>query len=175
MKSPPDPSRRPLPPEGTTTPIPPHRIATSTDKAHGRIEKRTLKTTTILTLTQKWPGLKQGFELRRERTIRGKKTVEVVYGITSLSEEEADAERLLVFVRDHWRIENQLHYVRDVTFGEDACRVRKGSSPQVLAGIRNALIHLLAGIETAFRPEAIEELQTHPNNAHDLIGIPQCQ
>jgi hypothetical protein len=62
-----------------------------------------------LTLRQKWAGLKQGFELTRERTIKGKTTVEVVYGITSLSPEEATAERLLGLTRAHWKIENQLH------------------------------------------------------------------
>jgi hypothetical protein len=49
----------------------------------------------------------------------------------------------LELVRGHWRIENQLHYVRDVTVGEDACRVRSGSAPQVLAALRNCVVALL--------------------------------
>jgi len=53
--------------------------------------------------------MKQGFEIKRERTIKGVTTVEVGYGITSLSEEEADAARLLALTRIHWRIENGLH------------------------------------------------------------------
>ena len=76
----------------------------------------------------KWTGLNQGLRITRERT-GGKKTVEVVYGITSLSAERANAAALLVFLRDHWQIENGLHYVRDVTLGEDACRVRTGAAP----------------------------------------------
>jgi predicted transposase YbfD/YdcC len=153
----------------------PKRVATSVNKGHGRVEKRTLRTTSILTLQQKWPGLKQGFELRRERRLKGKTTVEVVYGITSLSPDEADAEKLLVFVRDHWRIENKLHYVRDVTLGEDACRVHSGSAPQVLAALRNCVIHLLAGVEADSCQEAIEELQIEPNKAMDLIGAPHFE
>jgi hypothetical protein len=65
-----------------------------------------LRTTALLTLHQKWPGLAQGFELVRERTEKGKTTVEVVYGITSLTPQQADAKYLLHLVRDHWRIEN---------------------------------------------------------------------
>jgi predicted transposase YbfD/YdcC len=114
------------------------------DKAHGRLEKRTLRVTTILTLHQKWPGLAQGFELTRERREKGATTVEVVHGITSLKPEKAGAKRLLELTRAHWAIENQLHYVRDVTLGEDACRVRRGVAPQVLAALRIVVVHLLS-------------------------------
>src|SRR4051812_29445961 len=93
--------------------------ASSTDKGHGRREKRTLRLTTILTKHQDWKGLKQGFELTRERTVKGVTTVEVVHGITSLSPERADAKKLLELTRGHWGIENSLHYRRDVTMGED--------------------------------------------------------
>jgi predicted transposase YbfD/YdcC len=116
--------------------------------------------------------MKQGFRLTRERTIRGVKTVEVVHGITSLSPDQADARALLQLVRDHWKIENQLHYVRDVTLREDACRVRSGSAPQVLAALRNAVVHLLADVDAHSTPEAIEILQLHPEQAKELIGVP---
>jgi hypothetical protein len=123
-----------------------------------------------LTLHQKWPGLRQGFELVRERTAKGQTTVEVAYGITSLRPEQADARRLLELVREHWRIENCLHYVRDVTLGEDACRVRKGSAPQVLAALRNAVVHLLAGVPAESRAAAIERLNARPEEALSLLG-----
>ncbi len=116
-------------PEVLGSSAPPDRVAHSVDKGHGRLERRTLRTTRSLTLSQLWRGLKQGFELTRERTIRGVKTVEVVYGITSLSGDRADASTLLKLVRGHWQIENELHYVRDVTLREDACRVRCGNAP----------------------------------------------
>lgn len=132
-----------------------------------------MRTTRILTLRQKWPGLKQGFELTRRRTIQGVTTVEVIYGITSLAVEEADARRLLGLTRGHWGIENKLHYVRDVTLGEDSCRVRKGSAPQVLAAVRNAVIHLLAGVEAASRAAALRRLNNHPEEALALLGLPQ--
>jgi predicted transposase YbfD/YdcC len=120
-------------------------------------------------------GLKQGFEITRERTAKGQTTVEVDYGITSLGPDEADAARLLDLVRGHWRIENELHYVRDVTLGEDACRVRTGNAPQVLAALRNTVIHLLRDVPADSRPAAIEQLNVTPDRALELIGIPPIQ
>jgi predicted transposase YbfD/YdcC len=145
------------------------------EKGHGRIEKRTLETTPILTAGQKWKGLKQGLRITRERTVKGARSVEMVYGITSLSMERANAATLLAILRGHWRIENGLHYVRDVTLGEDACRVRSGTAPQVLAALRNTVVHLLARVDAESRPEAIEILQLRPEEARTLIGIPQCE
>jgi len=155
--------------------VPPERVARSVDKGHGRLEERTLRTTSILTLQEKWPGLHQGFELTRKRTIKGVTTVEVVYGMTSLKPEEADAQRLLRLSRCHWGIENKLHYVRDTTLGEDGCRVRKDSAPQVLAAVRNAVIHLLAGVEAPSRAAAIRRLNHHPEEALALLDLPQLQ
>lgn len=150
---------------------PAEQVATTIDKAHGRVEKRTLRTTTLLTTHERWRGLAQGFELTRERTAAGKTSVEVVYGITSLTPLEASAGRLLRIVRDHWRIENSLHYVRDVTLGEDACRVRKGGAPQILAGLRNAVVHLLASVAGPSRAARVEQLSARPAQALALIGI----
>jgi predicted transposase YbfD/YdcC len=126
-------------------------------------------------LHQKWRGLAQGFELVRERIEKGKASVEVVYGITSLKPHQADARRLLALIRDHWRIENCLHYVRDVTLGEDACRVRKGNAPQVLAALRNAVVHLLAGVEAESRAAATEHLTARSQEALELLGLPSLE
>lgn len=126
-------------------------------------------------MQQKWPGLAQGLELTRRRTIAGTTTEEVVYGITSLTAAAADAARLLALVRGHWGIENKLHYVRDVTLGEDQSRVRNGAAPQVLAAVRNAVIHLLSGVAADSRAAAIRRLNHHPEEALELLGIPQPQ
>lgn len=150
-------------------------VATTVESRHGRLEKRTLRTTSLLTVQSKWAGLKQGVELTRERTLPGKKTVEVVYGITSLSADQANAADLLALERTHGHIENKLHYVRDVTLGEDACRVRRGAAPHVLAALRNAVVHLLADVPAESGPEAIEQLQVRPDEAMKLIGIPHCE
>ncbi|MBY0522767.1 MAG: ISAs1 family transposase [Gemmataceae bacterium] len=139
------------------------------------MEKRTVRTTAILTVHQKWPGLAQGLEITRERTVKRETTVEVVYGMTSLTPEEADAECLAGLVRGHWGIENGLHYVRDVTLGEDACGVRKGSAPQVFAAMRNTVIHRLAGVDAPSHAAAIRRLNAHPAEAVDLLDLPQSQ
>ena len=147
------------------------------DKGHGRHEKRTLRTTTTLTMRQKWAGMKQGFEIKRERTIKGVTTVEVVHGITSLSEEEADAGRLMEITRGHWGIENGLHYVRDVTMGEDASRARKGSVPQVLAALRNLVIYLvsLVALPKESRPEVLDRMAARPSEALQALDLPPLQ
>jgi predicted transposase YbfD/YdcC len=73
----------------------------------------------------------------------GKTTMEVRSFVTSVPRSEADGVRLLGWVRGHWSIENRSHYVRDVTLGEDASRIRKGSGPEVMAAVRNAAIGFL--------------------------------
>jgi len=74
-------------------------------------------------------------------------------------------------IRQHLQIEKGRHYVRDETLGENACRVRTKAALQVLATLRNAVIHLLAGVEGESRPAATEYLQTRPEEAKKLIGL----
>lgn len=101
--------------------------------------------------------------------MRGQTTVEDLYGITSLSRAEANAARLLELLRGHWQIENGLHYVRDVTLGEDNCRVRKGKSAWVLAGLRNAALTLLECLERPSLAEAIRACVLRPERAFRLL------
>jgi predicted transposase YbfD/YdcC len=162
-----------FPPEGrhpTPPPPPAELFATTVEKNRGRIERRTLESTSILTATGQWPGLKQGFRIRREVTNRGQTTVEIVHGITSLSLEQANAEQLLELVRDNWKIENSLHYVRDVTLGEDACRVRSGQAPQTLAACRNTVLFLLQQVPGASNAEALRRLAARPDEAINLLN-----
>ena len=91
--------------------------------------------------------------------------MEVVYGITSLNREQADAERLLKLIRNHWLIENQLFGVRDVTLGEDACRVRTAAAPQFLASLRNVVVHLLRCLDASNRAAAIRRFAIYPLEA----------
>jgi hypothetical protein len=132
-----------------------------------------LRITTILTKHQDWAGLQQGFELVRERTERGKKTRESVYGITSLTPERANAQRLLDLTRGHWGIENGLHYKRDVTMGEDASRVRKGVAPQVMAALRNSIIHVLSDVVAPTLASAMRTMGNSLSQALIVLGVPQ--
>jgi predicted transposase YbfD/YdcC len=138
------------------------------------LEKRTLRVTTVLTKSSQWAGLRQGFELIRERTQKGKTTVEKAYGITSLPTERADADHLLDLTRGHWGIENDLHYRRDVTMGEDASRVRKGAAPQVMAALRNSVIHLLRDTMGDNLAAAMRTMNNSLSQALNLLGFDQC-
>jgi predicted transposase YbfD/YdcC len=113
---------------------------------------------------------------RVERSIKyvksGKTYQEVVYLITSLSPQQASPERLLALNRGHWEIENRLHWVRDVTFGEDLSQIRKGAGPRLMAILRNLAISLLrlyrkaAGIA-----EALRDLAAQPHLALALVRL----
>jgi Transposase DDE domain len=139
------------------------------DKGHGRFEIRRLTSTTMLNDYLDWPKIGQVFELERVRELPGKTEIEVVYGITSLKREEADARRLLGLSREHWGIENRLHYVRDETLGEDRCRARTGSSPQVLAALRNAVVHLLEQVDAPSKAAATRHFHVHPQETFPLL------
>jgi predicted transposase YbfD/YdcC len=105
--------------------------AVSTD--HGRRARRTIKAA----LAPAWIGFEgaaQVAQLRRTVTKNGRKTVEVVYLITS--DRGADPATLAAWVRSHWEIENRLHWVRDVTYQEDKSLVRTGNAPRVMASLR---------------------------------------
>jgi predicted transposase YbfD/YdcC len=117
-----------------------------------------------------WPAVGQVFRLERCRTVKGQTSREVVYGITSLTRTQADAAKLLQLVRCHWSIENQLFGARDTTLDEDACRVRTGNAPQVLAGMRNLVLHLLKGVHAAGKRAATRQLAAKPELALKLLA-----
>lgn len=109
------------------------------------------------------------FRIERERTVGGTTTLEVVYGITSLSRGRATAERLLEWSRAHWGIENGLHYTRDETFREDRCRVRRGEAARILASLRNVALHLLKGMASPSVAAATRVMAAHPDHALALL------
>lgn len=112
------------------------------------------------------------FRLERRRKVKGREEVEVVYGITSLGELAADAEKLLEYTRGHWGIENGLHYTRDVTLGEDRCRVRRGQAPRALASLRNVAVHLLRQGDYPSAAAATRTMVARPELALALLNAP---
>jgi predicted transposase YbfD/YdcC len=145
--------------------------ATEWSKGHGRLERRTIITTPWLNeYLEDWPGVGQVFRLERERKVKGKVEVEVVYGLTSLSSVAADAQQLLGYTRGHWGIENGLHYIRDETLGEDRCRVRRGQGARVLASMRNVAVHLLKGTEYRSVAGATRAMSALPELALNLLN-----
>jgi len=119
--------------------------ASTTDRHRSRLEVRQIKVSTELTayLSARWRHLQQVAELTRTVTCQGKTTQAVLSLITDLTPHQASPQRLLQVNRGHWHIENRLHYVRDVGFGEDRSRLRSGNAPQVLAAVRNLVITLI--------------------------------
>lgn len=120
------------------------RIAETTHAGHGRIEQRMLIASTELNnfLAKTWPGVGQVFRVRRRFHHALTCTQQIVYGFTGLAKDEASPQRLLELLRQHWAIENKLHYRRDVTSREDACHVRKGQAPRTLAVLNSFVLAL---------------------------------
>ena len=96
------------------------------------MEYRRLRSSPRLREYLDWPGVEQVCVIERVRRINGREQRETLLAITSLSAKEASASRLLELARGHWGIENELHWVKDVVLGEDACRVRTGDAPQIV-------------------------------------------
>jgi len=114
------------------------------DKKRGRVETRRLRTTTLLKGYLDWPGVEQVCRVEREVIRPGQEpSREVAYAITSVPVGLAGPATLLSWWRGHWGIENRSHYVRDVSMGEDASRIRSGKAPQIMAAFRNAGIGFL--------------------------------
>jgi len=117
---------------------------TTTDTGHGRLEQRTTWATTNVSWLQErhdWPGLKSiaAVEARVERN--GETAIERRYFISSRVGEVAQV--IGVLARQHWSVENNLHWMLDVAFGEDASRVRVGNAAENLSRVRRIALMLL--------------------------------
>jgi hypothetical protein len=141
--------RAPTPPE----PVPPPdlRTAGTVEKGHGRIETRTLSVSHECAAHLGWPGAQQVCRIERTREIGGRVSREIAYAVTSLPPEQAGPDRLLGLWRDHWLIENRLHWRRDVVAREDQSRLRSGAAPQAMAAIRNTTLFMLRGQQGSLR------------------------
>ncbi|WP_328748136.1 ISAs1 family transposase [Streptomyces sp. NBC_00285] len=115
---------------------------TKTVRGHGRRATRTIKTVDVPAWVE-FSGAMQVAQLRRTVTRKGRRTVEIVYLVTSADAATAPPVILAAWVQSHWEIENRLHWVRDVTFDEDRSQIRTGNAPRVMAGLRNTAITLL--------------------------------
>ncbi len=138
------------------------KTAETVEKEHGRLEIRKIAVSAEVVSHLGWPGAAQVARIERTREIGGKVSTETAYIVTSLTAAEAGPERLLALTRTHWAIENRLHYVRDVSFNEDRCRVRSGA--RALAAIRNLALYLIRSAGMAV-PEARE------NYREDRAGV----
>jgi predicted transposase YbfD/YdcC len=149
----------------------PETHAQTLNHGRGRTEYRYLTASSQLNDYLDWPHLGQVFRLQRvvQHRKTGKLTYEVVFGITSLSAADCSPDRLLQLIRQHWHIENRLHYVRDVTFGEDACTIRHTKRQRLLASLNNLAIGLLRQTDFRYLPEARRYFALHCDEALQLL------
>jgi len=147
--------------------------ASLTDQHGDRIHRWEMKASTLLEGYSRWPGLRQVLKL--ERMVTNKRTGEVrrevSYAITSLGPERAAPAELIKLWREHWHIENRLHWVRDVTFDEDRSQVRAGHIPQVMAALRNEAISLMRLMGANNIAAACRRYAARPAEALAAVGI----
>lgn len=145
---------------------------------HGRYEVRTLWTLSSAdlnayagsagTVGEPWPGLAQVSRIQRVVCEKERKsgnwqtTTEVDYSITSLPADRANAGELLKRWQIHWRIE-ALHWVRDVTFGEDGSQIHIGQAPEALSILRNTATTLLRLVGFPSIAAGVRELGMQPS------------
>jgi predicted transposase YbfD/YdcC len=146
--------------------------ATSTERGHGRRTTRTLDRSAALNDYLDWPAV--GQVLRRTYhaidLATGQVRHEVTYGVSSLPARTTSAAQMAGLWRAHWSIENRVHYVRDVTLGEDAGQAWVGSTPQALAALRNALLSLLRATGWTNIADALRHYGAYPRRALSLLG-----
>ncbi|MGB9494390.1 MAG: ISAs1 family transposase [Azonexus sp.] len=121
----------------------PHRFDEVVEKDHGRLEVRrcyAFEQIDCLHAPERWPELKSFAVIASERTIKGKTTTEYRCYISSLP---ADAAKLNQAVRQHWRVENSLHWCMDVVFGDDQMRTRTGNAAHNFAVMRHFALNLI--------------------------------
>jgi predicted transposase YbfD/YdcC len=137
------------------------------DHGHGRRETRTVKAVTVHTPGGiGFPHAQQAVRITRTRIVAGRTGRETAYLTVSLPAGHATARDLQTWIRQHWHIENQLHHVRDVTFGEDLHQARTGNGPAVIATLRNTAI----GWHRSTGAIHIARATRHANRrSHDLI------
>jgi len=121
----------------------PDSVDTAIEKGHGRLETRTcemINTLNFFDVKEQWTGLKSLARITAQREIRNNLTTEVRIYISSVV---ADAKEFNFFIRQHWGVENSLHWTLDVTFREDAQRKRNGKAAQNFSMVQKIALNLL--------------------------------
>jgi len=144
----------------------PHTYDETDDAGHGRLERRRVWCADVVgrfPARERWPGLRSIALIERERTEGEETSVDRVYILTSLA---TDAAKLGALVRGHWGIENQVHWVLDVAFREDDCRIRDGHGPANVSLLRKLALNLLKRETSKKRSIALKRLQAGWNEEY---------
>jgi predicted transposase YbfD/YdcC len=129
--------------------------ASSTEKGHGRITRRTCRTSQLLHGYSDFPGLWQVAEEKRrvKDLVTGKVTEETAYGLFSLSPREASARTCMKIMRRHWHVENKNNHVRDDSWREDRQVWRRGRAAYVMSMLLSIALNLLRTMSPHWRDE----------------------
>jgi predicted transposase YbfD/YdcC len=148
-------------------------VGPTSEKGHGRLETRTLTCGAAPIEDGDWPGVQQVVRRECERLVlkSGKCSREVSYGLVSMRPEEAGAASIKRLWRGHWTIENPVHHVRDVTFGEDAGHAAQGNTAHTLAALRNGLLTLFRSANWRSIPDALAHYGASVTRVFTLIGL----
>jgi predicted transposase YbfD/YdcC len=160
--------------------LPWHEIPTCTtqDSDHGRTERRTIQLAPLGNYlgypTIDFPYATHGFLIERYTTHHrsGKHSAYATLGITSLPTDLAHPAQVATFVRNHWHIENRLHWVRDVTYTEDHSHTRTANAPRVMATFRNLAISTLRYDGWTNIAKGLRYMARNPTRPLTLLGIP---
>jgi predicted transposase YbfD/YdcC len=141
------------------------------DEGHGRLEVREVWTSTQMNewFEKEWVGIAQIFMIKTTVTEKGEKTEKTFYGITSVSRKQANAARILGIKREHWLIENRLHYRRDVTLGEDASQIRSSGVPEAIAALNGGLLALMDFLGVKNVRKKMRHFCAHPRKIVQLL------
>ncbi|WP_165977554.1 ISAs1 family transposase [Nonomuraea diastatica] len=144
------------------------------ETGHGRREIRRMKICTVRP-DLPFPNAAQAIQVKRRRTDHktgktGKTTIVTIYAVTSLPPGRITHAQLAPLIRGHWSIE-ALHHIRDVTYREDASKVRTGNAPRIMAGLRNLAIGLARLIGWTNIAAATDHYRSHPADGLQLLGF----
>ena len=140
--------------------------------AHGRIESRSIWTSTLLNNYLDFPFVGQIFAIQRHSIDKksGKETKDIAYGLTSHSPMSANAEQVLKFNRDHWGVESH-HYLLDWNWNEDRCTIRKGHGPENITCLRRFATGLIKSISKDCVASTIKKLARNVRRVFDYLRM----
>lgn len=152
----------------------PHFVE-QTPPDHGRLETRKIWTTPELNDYLDFPYVGQAFLVERHSTEKktGKSSVEIAYGITSRSPEQASPQRVLQVNREHWTIENSCHYVLDWNYDEDRSRIRTGHGPENITRLRRFAIGLIKSRGAPSVAQKMRQLARNVRLVFDYLRMTQ--
>jgi predicted transposase YbfD/YdcC len=140
---------------------------------HGRIETRKIWTTTELNAYVDFPHVGQAFLIERHSIVKktGKVSLDVAYGITSRSPQQADPQRLLLVNRGHWTIENSCHYILDWNYDEDRSRISTGHGPENMTRLRRFAVGLIKSKGVRSVPRKMRQLTRNVRLVFDYLRM----